>query len=434
MAVASLPSRALRVLAILVGVGVALILLLLLLLVVFVRSDAFEAQVREHVLPMVSERLGREVTVESVEGAVLPSPRVRIGGLRVAGRADIPTFTSESIEAGLRIWPLITSRGRRMVLDRLRFEGPTANLVRLPSGEWDIPRPPPSKRRVEVDLEDVAFSEGSLNLLDAGGQPLLEIESISGGGSFIASALEFRTLTARAYGADIDAGGSRFDLGAEPMLWKLDSSVEDLQLQNLPSRVDPLRGSLGFSLAVSGEDVMPAEMGRTATGSGEVRARDLVWQSLDLRRGLAQSLGGLLEEAGLPITTQLAPTETSLGRLDRTVTIRNGWIQVDEPVRFDSPAGASQIGGRWRLGGELDLEGQTQLDEEFVSTLTQEELTPDAPVPIRYRIRGSFANPRIESVDASAFLPLLAEEGARRLRRGLERLLPPLGTETAPTP
>lgn len=426
------PSRALRVLAILVGTGVALALLLLLLLVLFVRSDAFEAQVKERVLPRVSQRLGREVTVERIEGKVLPSPRVRVGGVRVAGQTEVPSFTAESIVAGLRIWPLIASRGDRMVLDRLDFEAPALHVVRLPSGAWDIPRPPPSERRTEVDLENITLSEGQIHVIDSQGRSLLEIAAITGGASFIASALELRTLTARAYGAEIDAGGSRFDVGAEPMAWRLDAGVEDLSLQELPSRVDPLRGILAFRADITGEDVLPARMGKTASGSGAIEGSDLVWRTLDLPRGIAASLGALLEQAGLPIVAEQEPAETRLGSLERSVNVRNGWVELQEPVRFDSPAGPTQLGGRWRLGAQIDLEGQTQLSEAFVTSLTRGELSPDDPVPIRYRIRGSFANPRIEQVDPSAFVPLLAEEGARRLRRGLERILPPFGTELPP--
>lgn len=427
--------RPLLVFAIVIGVCAGLIILMMLLLALFVRSEAFEAQVKESVLPMVSERLGREVKVSDIKGRVLPSPRVRVTGVRVTGRTDIPTFTCNSIEAGLRIWPLLTSRGRRIVLDRLDFKAPTTNLVRLASGEWDLPHPPPSKRRVEFDLEDIRFSEGSFNLFGPGGRPLLGIASISGSASFIASAFELRTLQGEAYGARFDAGGSRIDLGSEPILWSFEAAVDDLLLEDLPSRIQPLSGNLDFQVDLAGEDLRPNRVGRTATGAGAFQADKLVWRTLDLGRAIAESLGGLLEEAGLAVVPYgRPPAETSLGRLERSVRIRNGWVELEEPVRFDSPAGRSRIGGRWRLGSQLDLEAQTQLRPEFVSTLTQGELVPDEPVPIRYRIRGSFADPRIEQIDASAFLPLLAEEGARRLRRGLERILPPLGTETAPTP
>src|SRR5690606_36863564 len=131
---ATLPLRALKILGIALAAFLILLLLLAILLVLFIRSDALEAQVREHVLPRISDRLGREVSVEALEAHILPSPFVRIGGLRVGGRSAIPLLETETIEARLRVWPLLRSRGRHMVLDHLNFDTMRANLVRLPSG------------------------------------------------------------------------------------------------------------------------------------------------------------------------------------------------------------------------------------------------------------------------------------------------------------
>lgn len=426
-------SRLLRILGIALAGVVGFILILALLLVLFVRSSFFEAQVREHVLPEVSERLGREVTVESVRGAVLPRPRVRIGGLRVAGRSATPVFVAREVDATFRIWPLVTSRGRRMVLDRLHFDSPTANLVRLPSGSWDVPRPPPSERRIEVALDNVTVSEGRFLVVDAeGARPLFQVEDLDAAASFVDSVLAFRSLDAEAYGASLDGSGSRFDAAAEPMAWELAAAVEDLNLEELPLRARPMVGTLALSLALEGKDVLPARMGRTATGRGTFESRGLVWRSLDLQGAIASELGALLRQAGLPVERGLGTGETRLGDLRRSVTVEEGWVNLEEPLEVDAPMGRTRIGGRWRLGMQLDLTGQTDLEEDFVAELTQGELRPEAPVPLRYRIRGTFARPRLEAVDASAFLPLLVEEGADRLRRELEKILPPIGT--TPTP
>lgn len=426
-------SRLLRFLGIALAGLVGFLVILAFLLVLFVRSSSFEAQVREHVLPEVSERLGREVTVESVRGAVLPRPRVRIGGLRVAGRSPTPVFVAREVDATLRIWPLITSRGRRMVLDRLHFEAPTANLVRLPSGSWDVPRPPPSERRIEFALENVTVSDGRFLVVDANGtRTLFEVADLGANASFVDSVLAFRSLGAEAYGASLDGSGSRFDAASEPMAWDLDAAVDDLDLEALPLGARPLVGTLAFTLDLKGRDVLPARMGRTATGRGTFESRGMVWRSLDLQGAIASELGALLRQAGLPVGGTTGTGETRLGDLRRSVAIEEGWVNLEEPVELDAPMGRTRIGGRWRLGLQLDLTGETDLEEDFVAELTRGELRPDAPVPIRYRIRGTFARPRLEAVDASAFLPLLVEEGADRLRRELEKILPPIGT--TPTP
>lgn len=423
------PLRALRYLGLAVAALLALIVVLSILLVVFVRGQVLESQVRQRVLPVVSERLGREVSFEDVEGYVLPSPHVRVRGLRVAGRTDTPLFVAETVEARLRVWPLLMSRGKKMVLSQLRFESPQANLVRLPSGEWDLPRPPPSKRRIEVDLEDVVLDRGRLQWVERG-DPVFTVEDLTARASFVDSALAFRTLRGRAYGATFDGDGSRIDLAADPLRWNLDASVEDIVLESLPLRADPLRGELATSLALEGEDLASTRMMRSASGTAAVRARDLIWRSLDLTGAITQSLAGLLEGAGLPIARPPSPGETVLGSWERNLTVRDGWVEFEEPLEFDAPVGETRIGGRWSLDARLDLEAQTGLEAEYVRTLTRGELEPDAPVPIRYRIRGNVSRPRVEQVDASAFLPLLAEEGAKRLREGLEKLIPPFGTGT----
>jgi len=428
MATVAPTARLLRILAIFLGTIVALLLLSGLALVLLVRSDLFEQQVRQRVLPEVSQRLGREVTVESVRGRVLPRPGVDIQGLRVAGQTQTPILVVEGVDARLAAWPLIASRGRRMVLRRLHVENPTVHLVRLPSGNWDIPRPPPSKRKIEMALENITVSGGHFRVVDARGpRTLFEMEDLDAAASFVDSVLAFRSLDAEAYGASLEARGSRLDAGAEPIAWDLEAAVEGLDLEALPVRRSPLAGTLAFALNLAGQDVLPARMGRTATGRGSIESRDLVWRALDLQGALASELGSLFRQVGLPVQPP-AGGETRLGDLRRSVTVEQGWVRLEEPVELDAPMGRTRLGGRWRLGTELDLSAQTDLTPEFVSELTRGELRPNSAVPVRYRIRGTFARPRLEDVDASAFLPVLMEEGADRLRRELEKILPPFGT------
>lgn len=429
MATVAPTARLLRILAIFVGTILVLLLLVALLLVLFVRSELFEEQVRERVLPEVSERLGREVTVESVRGQVLPRPGVHLRGLRVAGQTATPFLVAEDVEARISIWPLLASRGRRMVLSRLHVESPTVHLVRLPSGAWDIPRTTPSARKIETALENITVSKGRFRVLDARGpRTLFEVGDLDAAASFVNSVLAFRSLEAEAYGASLDGGGTQVYAGSEPIAWDLDAAVEGLDLEALPLARSPLGGTLAFTLNLAGRDVVPARMGRTATGKGLVESQDLVWRSLDLQGALARELGSLLRRAGLPAQKPAGAGETRLGDLRRSVTVEQGWVRLEEPVEIDAPMGRTRLGGRWRLGMELDLSGQTDLTPDFVSTLTRNEVRPDSAVPIRYRIRGTFARPRLEDVDASAFLPVLMEEGADRLRRELEKILPPFGT------
>ncbi|HLH10108.1 MAG TPA: AsmA family protein [Terriglobales bacterium] len=108
----------------------------------------------------LSAALGREVTVRQVSMHLLPMPGLTLSGLVVG---DDPRFSAEPIlradevTATLRLTSLW--RGR-LEISQLSLSDPSLNLVRLPSGQWNVeslfervretPVAPTSKTRPEV--------------------------------------------------------------------------------------------------------------------------------------------------------------------------------------------------------------------------------------------------------------------------------------------
>lgn len=429
--------RAGKIVLYVLAAAALLLVVLLVLLLLLVRSDHFETVVRQQVLPRVSERLGREVTVEGVDARVLPRPAVELRGLRMASLGGPPILASETTTARLRIWPLLTSRGRHLVLDSLRFADTEVNLIRRPGGAWDLPRPAPPEEKRLVDLERVVLDRGSIYVrMTPNAEPSFEVADLRAAASYVAGTLSFRDLRADVYGADLRGDGSKIELGQPALPWVLALALDGLTLGDLPTATDPFQGTLGFAADAEGSGVAPQQLASTANGSGTLQGEDLVWTSLDLEGLLWRELAGWFGRVGIPTEAPPQRGPTTLGDLRTRFTVRDGWIQLDRPIQFPSPAGETTVGGRVRLDLDLDLEAKTQVKPDLIAALTRGELRPDEPVPLAYRIRGTFRRPTLAQVDPSALLPLIGDEATDRLKReierGLEKVLPPLGTTPAP--
>ena len=127
--------RLLRTLLLVLGAVAAIVVLGIAALLVFVKTDAIEARVRDRILPQLSERIGREVTVGPIDVSVLPVPTARLEELRVAGISEQPLLAAESA-AGPR---------RSLEIARLAGQGGAGLEPRSP---WrrDQSHPPAERR------------------------------------------------------------------------------------------------------------------------------------------------------------------------------------------------------------------------------------------------------------------------------------------------
>lgn len=131
---ASLSKKLGIALAAVVGAVVVLVAVLLVL----VNSGVATKRAVDLVLPSVSKALGREVTLRGAELKLFPNPRVKLGGLAVAGRAGEPALVeAESLDVEVGLWPLVRSLGKDIEVNAFTLVKPSVNLVRARDGTWN---------------------------------------------------------------------------------------------------------------------------------------------------------------------------------------------------------------------------------------------------------------------------------------------------------
>lgn len=165
-------SRSVRRIAILTGAILVALVVVLTVVLAAVDQEVVAARVADYVLPKVSERLGRKVTVESARARVLPNPHVTLTELTVHGVGKEPALLEAAeVEVDLALWPLLTSFGKEIRVQRVRLVRPELNLVRAKDGSWNYEdlqqkdeQQPPSER--EVSISTVAIEGGAVRIID----------------------------------------------------------------------------------------------------------------------------------------------------------------------------------------------------------------------------------------------------------------------------
>ncbi|HEY6004870.1 MAG TPA: AsmA family protein, partial [Anaeromyxobacter sp.] len=113
------------------------VVVLLVVLVALLQSGVATKRAVDLVLPRISSALGREVTLQGASLKLFPNPRVRLGGLTVAGRQGEPALVqAESLDVEVGLWPLLRSLGRDVEVRAFTLVRPTVNLVRAQDGTW----------------------------------------------------------------------------------------------------------------------------------------------------------------------------------------------------------------------------------------------------------------------------------------------------------
>lgn len=127
----------------------------------------------------ISESIGRPVHMSSVSLRLLPMPAIKMSNFVVG---EQPGFGSEPIlrADGVLAYPRLSSLWRgRLEIARIRFDDPSVNLVRAPSGAWNFasilvqaahsstaptaqrrPGPAPRFPYIEADNARINFKEG----------------------------------------------------------------------------------------------------------------------------------------------------------------------------------------------------------------------------------------------------------------------------------
>lgn len=219
--------------------------------VLFIDSDAVENQVRARWLPVVSERLGTEVTVGGVSVDLFPRPSVDLRALRVAGPGEWPLLETKRATARLAWWPLIRSLGREVQVSKVQLEEPVLRLERQKDGAWSfepilerLEQAPASERALVVDL--LSLKEGRIRVIDH--------EAQGGTAEFFAEHIEVK---ARNFGV-----GRTLDVSWRAALGAESHNLEGtLQVQPWPESFKALQAAGGPTVSGSlSVNAVPVDM------------------------------------------------------------------------------------------------------------------------------------------------------------------------------
>jgi AsmA protein len=166
--------RAVRRAAVVAGCLLAGFATLLAILFVAIDTQAVARRAKDYLLPRVSERLGREVSVETVRAKLLPNPRVALGGVVIHGRpGEPPLVEAEALDVDLAFWPLLRSFGREIRIQRVKLVRPEVNALR-DRRQWNFEGVGQEEKQQEegqreVSIAHIGIEHGTLRIIDRSG-------------------------------------------------------------------------------------------------------------------------------------------------------------------------------------------------------------------------------------------------------------------------
>ncbi len=242
------------------------------------------------------------------------------------------------------------------------------------------------------------------------------------------------------YQGKVDVGGTTVDLAKAVPEWRLQARLQGVDLASAMSSISgqpsPLQGRADASLALNGKGAEWNAIAPTLTGRGSLAMRDGVLTTTDLGTNVASTLARGLQSVGRQGEAKAvsrAPGKTELGRLSSTFRVRNGWLELEDPLAFEAPFGTARLDGRIGLTKQLDLRGQLALSQSFVANALQGfNLRVTGPVEVPVRIGGTLQDPSVQIPQpqqiASQMVRGEVDRGARRLeeevKRRARRLIP----------
>ncbi|MFN7132068.1 MAG: AsmA family protein, partial [Myxococcales bacterium] len=314
-----------------VAIGV---LLAAAVLVVVLNPSAIAMRFKDHLLPKVSQELGREVKVAHVSVSLIPRPAVELRDVTIAGGEGEPTFlTAAAAEATLEFWPLLRSFGQDVRLRGVTLSSPKIVMVRRADGSWSVEDLGSGTAGEGGGSGQTQLSISRLSVRDGE----LTIEDRSGGGAVTGVAL-----------TDIDALARHFEFCA-PLSVQLKAALGGggqnvsavVELDHLPASWEGLAPEqwprLSGSLALNGaplsalRDYLPEGLNEIMT-AGAVNFRG----ELGTREDHAWTVGGLLSTAELSLRGQ--PAEATAQVLAAVKPAEDGqWDLKLESLRLQGP-------------------------------------------------------------------------------------------------
>lgn len=385
-------------------VVVCVVLLLVVSFFVWMRTAAFDRTVQELVIPAISERLGRQVEVGSVQGSGFFRTAVEVVDVEVAGTTpDEPFATVGTIYMHFRPWRFIFSGGTAREVSKLEVRGAHVNLVRLRNGKWNVPTPekrPPPKHPIQI--EDIRLVDGSATVRDEVKGTRVEIERIEARGSDMDPVFTLEVLTAEVLGGTLRADGAFDRSDLQDPTWRGDAWLEGIDLGKLPSKNKSVAGTLVASAHVSGHGMGPAAR-RNVDGTAHVELRDATWVHFTVGQEIEKALGKVIKSKKLEMVPSSEKAHTSLGEPTADLRIDKGWANLEKPVLFQTPMGRMTMTGRVGLDQRLDLGGTVIVAPEFLTDLVGGKVHIPDPLPVHFRVQGTTSDPKVTDIDVGPF-------------------------------
>ncbi|HLL54943.1 MAG TPA: AsmA family protein, partial [Myxococcaceae bacterium] len=152
--------------------------------ILVLKTSAIAGYVVDRLVPVMEQRMGREVQVGTVTARLFPRPHAVVSELRIAGAPGEP----ELIHAGqtyvmVEPWPLVRSLGKDIRVDAIELRDTQLNLVRRADGSWnyeDVQRAIGGGSDREYVVSRFSLVNGALSWRDAarGGNATVALQKI----------------------------------------------------------------------------------------------------------------------------------------------------------------------------------------------------------------------------------------------------------------
>jgi len=281
-----------RIIAIIAAILASLVVLLLVLVKLLVSPES----VKRTVLPKISARIERQVTLGDVEVSIFRG--IRLKGLEVKEKdGSSPFLRAGAIRLSYRFWPLLAGR---VEVDEVTLEEPMVRVVRNPDGSFnysDLLKKEPAKveeekekSRLALDISTARVSDGRVVYEDSSARDgkgyTLEVAGVGVTASNISLEGEFPIQgDAKVAGTTLALKGTVAKVKSAPSI----AADLTMKIKDLGETVKSLPPAVGEKLA----KMAPAgEVEASLRLAGEVK------QARELLRGGEVKLGGVALNAG----------------------------------------------------------------------------------------------------------------------------------------
>ncbi|HET9597544.1 MAG TPA: AsmA family protein [Anaeromyxobacteraceae bacterium] len=235
-----------------------------------------------------------------------------------------------------------------------------------------------------------------------------------------------RQGSAKFFGGNVDAAGTRFDLSQALPTWNLKAKLEGVDLGKALaafSGVAAVTGTTTGALDLNGAGVDWNALKKALTGKGALALKDGALTTADLGSSVLGAVSKGLQAAGKGNLAQKLTDDgkTSLKDLAASFTVEDGALKLAKALSFNAPFGAAQLGGKIGLGGELGLDGTATVSKEALSQVAGGSKIPlPSGLQVPLALGGTLSQPSV-SVKADEAVTNLVSGAAKAKAAELQK-------------